>query len=142
MADNICFEKVWQDELAFKLKVTCKTEFIAVSAGIYAADEDIGELQNAIQEFLYQKIDNRRWMVGAWGDSSVAAMSLEFRYQDKQGHILIEVFLELDDGGSLDEHHCCFYVKTEWGLLDAFCRYLDRLKAWGIGARVELNSPF
>ena len=54
------------------------------------------------------------------GNASTACVSSRFFWKDKLGHIGVEVFAELDDGGDYTEHNCCFFVSTEYGLLMNF----------------------
>lgn len=58
---------------------------------------------------------------------------------DELGHIAIEVFAELDDGGDYSKHNCCFFVRTEYGLLMNFCDHLDQLKNGSVGCEIRLN---
>lgn len=66
-------------------------------------------------------------------------MSFRFFRKDTLGHIVIEVFMELDDGGNYTQHHCCFYVGTEVGLLLNFCESLKQLKKESAGYEIQLN---
>ena len=59
----------------------------------------------------------------------------------RSGHIGIEVFAELDDGGNYTEHNCCFFINTEYGLLMNFCERLFRLKNSPAGYEIQLNCP-
>ena len=61
-------------------------------------------------------------------------------HKDRLGHILIEVYMELDDGGSYSTHNCCFYLNTEMGLLERFCNKLPKLKQEPLGIEVILNE--
>lgn len=65
--------------------------------------------------------------------------SLRFFRKDKLGHIIIEVFVELDDGGDYAEHNCCFFVSTEYGLLMNFCESLVQLKKNPVEYEIQLN---
>ena len=67
-------------------------------------------------------------------------VSLNFLHKDKLGHLLVEVYMELDDGGKLSIHNCCFYINTEVGLLTEFCERLPRLKKGSLEATVVLNG--
>ena len=61
-------------------------------------------------------------------------------HKDKLGHILVEVYLELNDGGDYDYHNCCFYVDTELGLLEEFSKKLYILKEPQLGKVIKLNQ--
>ena len=80
------------------------------------------------------------WANGEKGDGSTACLSLRFFNKDKLGHINIEVYAELDDGGKHSEHNCCFFVETEYGLLMNFSERLDRLKNRPAGCEIRLND--
>ena len=77
---------------------------------------------------------------GKKGDDSTACITFEFIHKDKLGHILIEVYMELDDGGNYSSHNCCFYLNTEIGLLEKFCQKLPTLKRELLGIEVVLND--
>lgn len=80
--------------------------------------------------------------MGKWqkGDDSNACITFEFIHKDRLGHILIEVYMELDDGGNYSSHNCCFYLNTEIGLLEKFCQKLPTLKRELLGIEVVLND--
>lgn len=62
-----------------------------------------------------------------FGDNTTPCVSFSFIRSDLLGHVLIQVTMELDDGAPLSEHNCCFYVKTELGLLHSFALVLPTL---------------
>ena len=80
------------------------------------------------------------WENGKKGDDSNACITFEFIHKDRLGHILIEVYMELDDGGNYSSHNCCFYLNTEIGLLEKFCQKLPTLKRELLGIEVVLND--
>ena len=77
---------------------------------------------------------------GTKGDDSTQFICLEIWCEDKLGHVIIEVYLELDDGSLYSKHNCCFYVRTELGLLNRFGKSLSLLNEKGIGRKVILGS--
>jgi len=149
MKDNIEIERVWQETDFFMVKITCSSEVIKAITQTYITDEGIDELANLIGRFIYDYVEdnnespeNYLWETGEKGDQSTAYVSMRFVRKDSLGHIQIEVYLELDDGGSFSKHNCCFYVETELGLLESFGKRLGRLKEQQIGTRVALSfSP-
>ena len=64
---------------------------------------------------------------------------LKFFHKDKLGHIQIEVYMELDDGGIFSSHNCCFYVSTELGLLLKFNKALYLFKEQQLKQKITLN---
>ena len=79
------------------------------------------------------------YLAGTKGDESTPFISLEFWCEDNLGHIVIEVYMELDDGASYSKHNCCFFIKTETGLLNNFGKSLGTLNERGVGKKIILN---
>ena len=94
-----------------------------------------------IRQFLYSKDSDETssWSSIGSEDGSVACVSLRFLKKDMLGHIAVEVFAVIDDGGSYAEHHSCFFVNTEYGLLMNFCNRLVQLKENPAGYEIQLN---
>lgn len=140
MTDNIVFCKLWQEDDLMELQTVCSSAVITVASKIYVSVSAIDELMLQIAQFLKKGKEEASWQSGERGNASAACLSLRFIRKDGQGHIAIEVFAELDDGGSHAEHNCCFFVGTEYGLLMNFCRNLVQLKEKPTGCAIRLNG--
>ena len=140
MKDNIIFSKIWEDDDIIELKVECSSSVATISSQIYVSDSLIDELIFQIKQFLDGNIEEGLWANEDKGNDSTACVSLRFFSKDKLGHIIIEVFAELDDGGNFNEHNCCFFVGTEYGLLMSFCESLVCLKNHPVGYEIRLND--
>ena len=138
--DNIMITRVWQDDWFFKVEVRCKTKFIDVIEKVYTQDSMIDDLCNKLDAFLSGKVESACWKNGERGDGYSPCIELQFLHKDKCGHILIDVFMEIDDGGSLETHNCCFYLNTELGLLYRFREKLLNLKTQQLGVQVALSE--
>ena len=141
MEDNIIFSKVWEDDCLIELRVTCTSSAASVISSIYVSDDSINELICKIRQFLYSKDSDETssWSSIGSEDGSVACVSLRFLKRDMLGHIAVEVFAVIDDGGSYAEHHSCFFVNTEYALLMNFCNRLVQLKENPAGYEIQLN---
>lgn len=139
MKDNIIFSKLWEDNVLMQLKVVCSSSVATVTSKIYVTDSLIDELICQIKQFLDGNNAEGLWANGKKGNASTACVSFRFFKKDKLGHIVIEVFAELDDGGDYNEHNCCFFVNTEYGLLMNFCKSLVKLKKKQPGCEIQLN---
>lgn len=139
MKDNIIFSKIWQDDDVIELKVVCSSSVATITSKIYVSDPLIDELICQIKQFLDGNNEEGLWANEDKGNDSTACVSLRFFRKDKLGHIVIEVFAELDDGGDYTEHNCCFYISTEYGLLMSFCESLVQLKKNQVGYEIQLN---
>ena len=122
------------------MEIECKTEFIAVRGKVYTTDSLIDDLYNKIEKFLSGNADSTCWQNGTRGDMTTPCITFQFSHKDKLGHVLIEVFMEIDDGGTLSAHNCCFYINTEIGLLYQFKKNLLKLKTPQLGAQISLNN--
>lgn len=139
MKDNIILRKVWQDNDMAEVEVICSSSVVTAVSKIYVCNEIIDELRLEIDLFLRECIQEGFWISGELGNDSTACVSFRFNKKDRQGHVLVEVFMELDDGGGFDKHNCCFYVNTEYGMLMNFCKSLNYLKTNLPGFALQLN---
>ena len=139
MEDNIELEKIWYDDNLIQLKIVCSSAIINVQAKIYVSNSLIDDLIHQLKSFIDGQINEGLWANETRGNDSPTCFSLRFLRKDNRGHVLIEVFLELDDGGNLEVHNCCFFIETEYGLLSSFCQKLSSLKDRVIGLKVVLN---
>ena len=140
MKDNITVEKIWQDNELIELSVVCSSKVVIVSTKIYVSSFLINKLILKIDQFLQTKCEECVWECGERGDHSTASLSFKFLRRDSLGHILIEVFVEVDDGGSYADHHCCFFIETELGLLTMFRNQLKRIPESDLYYEIQLNN--
>lgn len=124
----------------FGVSKTHSHSVATITSQIYVSDSLIDELICQIKQFLDGNIEEGLWANEDKGNDSTACVSLRFLSKDKLGHINIEVFAELDDGGNFTEHNCCFFVGTEYGLLMSFCESLVCLKSHPVGYKISLND--
>lgn len=139
--DNIILSKIWQDSELMELAAECTSPLVTARVKIYVSDALIDELVQKICTFLGGQCNETEWANEVRGSGSTACLSLRFLKKDTLGHVLIEVFTEVEDGGDYETHNCCFYVHTECGLLRQFCYELSSLKDRAAGCEVYLN-PF
>ena len=136
--DCLSIERVWEDAEYFEIEVVAQSKLISASVRSYTTATSIGELALHLANFPQKSDDRYIWENGIKGDASTPFVSLEFWCEDKLGHITIEVYMEIDDGASYSKHNCCFYVKTETGLLNSFGKSLNLLKKQGVNKKVTL----
>ena len=138
--DYIKMERVWQDNDMFELKVLCVSDIISVSTNIYIDDYHINTLINKLNLIINNEIEHFQFLVSKRGNETANCLSLDFYKKDKLGHVLIEVYMELLDGGDFNTHNCCFYIKSEIGLLWQFLHDLPSIKEPIIGSYLILNK--
>ena len=140
MIDNLTITRVWQDDDFFQIEVNCNNQFASAKSRIYTDDCLIDDLYNKVGMFLSGQEDSVFWQNGTKGNATTPCISLRFLHKDKVGHIFIEVFVEIEDGGDFDTHNCCFYINTEMGLLYQFRDKLLNVKKKQLGVQVSLNG--
>lgn len=138
--DKLYFNRIWEDQDFFELEIRAETQIICSSVKTYITNVAIDELSKVLELFLVQNEGLAFWENGKKGNNSTPYVSLSIGRKDKYGHILLEIYMEIDDGGDLSKHNCCFYIETEVGLLEDFQKSLSLLKEPGIGCTIVLNN--
>lgn len=138
--DNIIIRKIWQDSDMVELRFVCLSPIVSVKSQIYVSDLSIDNLIGSIRLFLENYSEERTWTSGKKGNDTLACLSLRFIKKDNLGHIAVEIYAEIDDGGDYSIHNCCFFVNTEYGLLEQFCNKLTLLKDNAVGNEIQLND--
>ncbi len=140
MDNKMEMEIIWRDGDFIELQVICSSTVVSATAQIYVTNQLIASLISQIQMFLSREVEETTWINEKRGDDTTACLSLRFINADNCGHILIEVYMEIDDGGAYSVHHCCFFLRTEIGLLTTFGKNLSLLRLGNPGTKVVLND--
>jgi hypothetical protein len=133
-------KKIWEDDNLIEIELTCISSVVTTRSRIYVCDDLIDELADQINHFLEGEKKEIVWQNEKKGNQSPPCIILHFLNKDARGHILVEVFLEIDDGGDFAKHNCCFYINTEHGLLMNFVNKLERLKSKSKMCEIQLND--
>jgi len=136
--DTLSIERVWEDADYFEIEVTAQSKFVRASVRSYTTVASINELASQLAIFPQKSDDRFIWENGTKGDDSTPFVSLEIWCKDKLGHVVIEVYMEVDDGASYNKHNCCFFIETTPGLINNFGKSLTLLNVRGIGKKVTL----
>ena len=137
--DVLSLEKIWKDNEFYEVEFKASSEFVGVKTKAYVIPEKISELAKRLSDFPESKNDEFYWESGTKGEGYAPCFSLGFKCDDC-GHVKIEVYCEIDDGASLEKHNCCFFVKSEIGLVNRFGKSLFNINNGEIGAKAELNK--
>ena len=140
MIDYMEMKKIWFDSEMAQFAVECSSEVITARVKIYATDAMIDDLINQIQQFLEGKVEESFWANEEKGNNTLPCLLMRFFRKDNLGHIFIEIYMELDDGGDFNSHNCCFYLSTEIGLLEEFCNQLPILQQKAVPVTITLNG--
>ncbi len=148
--NNITIKKTYEDSFVndgvkginfIEAEFVCQSDFVTAKNSVYIGSLD--ELVEKIELFLSGKTADVTWCSGTRGDGYTPFNELRFIRKDRAGHVLVEVFMEIDDGEEQNadsaKHNCCFYVNTEYGRLDSFVKGVSKLFYAEIGYEVSLN---
>jgi hypothetical protein len=136
--DNLLFERIWQDKDFFELRITASSRVAKATVDCYAIDEDILDLSKGLSVFPKTVDDELFWSLSEKGEKYTPYFSMRVFCKDKYGHIRIEVYLEICDGGPLESHNTCFYIDTEAGLLNKFGEKVKCLIKPEVGTKVSI----
>lgn len=124
--DNIIFEKVWQDDNLIELKISANSEFVSAHQNCYIEDKKLKELSEKICNFVEDYNENCYLEFGKKEENYSPAFSMNILPADMLGHVKIEVDIEIEDNDTR-AHRCCFYVKSELGLVEQLGKALKEL---------------
>jgi len=140
--DNLIFERIWQNEEFFGVKITAISKSITASACVNVFPEYITKLSESLSRFPGKPKDTLFWEVGVRGFIYHPYLSLRVYCIDGLGHIKIEVRMEINDEDSpIDQHSCHFFINTETAILNEFGKRLIRLSKPIVGQLIALNDP-
>lgn len=139
MDDNITMEKIWQEEDLIEFQIKCSSEYIIANQTCYIQSSDLKNICEQIIKCVSQLQQNCYLEFGKKVGNYTPAFSMDILEIGASGHVKIEVDMEIADNDTR-KHRCCFYVKTELGLLEKFGAELKNLIEEDIGNQVILNN--
>ncbi len=135
--DNIIFEKIWQDDTLIELKISANSEFVSAYQSCYIQDKKIEEAAETICNFVQNYGESCYLEFGKKEGNYTPAFSMRILPADTSGHVKIEVDIEIADNDTRS-HRCCFYVKSELGLIERLGMALKNLIVEQDGCKVSL----
>lgn len=135
--DNIIFEKVWQDKSLIELKISASSEFVSAYQSCYIQDWKLEETAEKICNFVGKYDESCYLEFGKKEGKYTPAFSMCMMPADMSGHVKIEVDIEIADNDTRS-HRCCFYVKSELGLIEHLGKGLKKLIIEQDGIKVSL----
>ena len=135
--DNIIFEKICQDDSLIELKISANSEFVSAYQSCYIQDKKLEEIAETICKFIENYNETCYLEFGKKEGNYTPAFSMCLLPADISGHIKIEVDIEIEDNDTRS-HRCCFYVKSELGLIERLGMSLKKLIIEQDGYEVSL----
>ena len=135
--DNIIFKKIWQDENLIELKISANSKFVSAYQNCYIQDMKLEEIAEKILDFMGNYREACYLEFGKKEGNFTPAFSMCILPPDMSGHVKIEVDIEIADNDTRS-HRCCFYVKSELGLIEQLGIALKKLITEQDGSEVSL----
>ncbi|MBR0490530.1 MAG: hypothetical protein IJJ82_00595 [Clostridia bacterium] len=136
--DNLIFKKIWQDEDLLELNIIGMCDYVKAHQDCYISKKDLEELANKIKK-INDTCEKIYLEFGKKDGDYTPAFSLLIMPKNKNGHIKIEVDMEINDIETRT-HRCMFFVNTELGMLEKFSEKMKRIKDFEIGKMICLNE--
>lgn len=136
--DNLIFKKIWQDEDLLELNIIGMCDYVKAHQDCYISKKDLEELANKIKK-INDTCEKIYLEFGKKDVDYTPAFSLLIMPKNKNGHIKIEVDMEINDIETRT-HRCMFFVNTELGMLEKFSEKMKRIKDFEIGKMICLNE--
>ena len=137
--DNIIFKKIWQDDNLIELEISANCEFAAAYQSCYVEDKALLEISKRIQKYIDNCNESCYLEFGKKEGNYTPAFSMCILPANALGHMQVEVNIEIADNDTR-LHRCCFYVKSELGLIERLGISLKNLVTAFEGETVLLNS--
>lgn len=135
--DNIVFEKVWQDENLIELKISAISEFVSAYQSCYIQDKVLNEISEKMCKYVDNVQETCYLEFGKKEGNYTPAFSMSILPAEMSGHTKIEVDIEVADNDTRC-HRCCFYVKSEIGLIERLGINLKKLVTEAEGSIISL----
>lgn len=136
--ENIIFEKIWQDENLIELKVSASSEFVSAHQSCYVQNSLLENISDKIKNYLDNYHNPCYLEFGQKKGNYTPAFSMCILPIETSGHMKIEVDIEIADNDTRS-HRCCFYVKSELGLIERLGLSLNSLITAPCGEEIYLN---
>ena len=136
---NLSIERIWEDTGFFEIEVFAQSKLASGRIKTYIPNGGLDDLALVLVSFPKNFSSRYFWEAGGKGEDPGPYVSFEFWCEDKLGHIIIEIYMDINDG-AVSKHNCCFYIKTEAGFLNKFGTSLPLLNECGIGKKITLHQ--
>ena len=137
--DNIIIEKIYEDTDLMEIKINVISKFVTAhqhcytySEGLETHSDEIISYSKKIQEDYYAEFGEKE-------GNYTPAFSLKFLKAEANGHLKIEVDLEIDDNEER-KHRCSCYIKTDLGSVERFGNALRSLATSDVGVEIRLHD--
>lgn len=130
--NNIVFEKMWQDDDLFEVKILAQSERVTAFQKCYIQKSDLIEASNRILEYAKDYTKDQYIEMGCKEGNYTPAFSMSLLKADVSGHMKIEVDVEIADIDNRS-HRCRYFVESELGAIERLGMNLLNMTSADIG---------
>lgn len=131
-------KKHWEEEELLELKVRADSTFVNAYQYCYIQKETLKTIGNRITGYVQNNQSDCYVEFGKKTGNYTPAFSLQFLQANQNGHVQIEVDMEIDDNDSRC-HRCSFYVNSDLGCIEQFGKGIVEI-ANNHMTEIELNE--
>ncbi len=139
--DNIVFEKIWEDDCIFEIKVTATSKYVTAYQKFYIDEKRLSDISQRIVQYSKFFKEPCYVQTGEKKGNFTPAFSMNISNIDMSGHVKIEVDIEISDIEDRS-HRCLYYIKTDLGSLEIFGKKIERLCHSKVGSKVWLHQIY
>lgn len=137
--DNIIIEKIYNDCELIELRISAVCEYVSAFQYAYVQKQNLESLSIGILHYSLNPNKECYFEFGNKKGNYTPAFSLTFYPSDKNGHVYIEVDMEINDNSDR-RHRCQFYVRSAIGSVEIFAKRLMYLTTGPNGTIVNLHN--
>lgn len=138
--DNIIIEKIWKDIDFFEIRITAKSRLASSTIDTYISKREINQFSKKVLKMAQTNKIDYYWDGRIKNSKESPEWYFKISNEDLLGHILIEIYMNINDSESIKQHSCCFYVRTELGKLIEFAEKIVKLNDGAVGSIVMLTD--
>lgn len=137
MMDNLLIQKVWNDDFVMEFRIVGISHYVSAHQDCYLDMKCVENTSELLNEVCNGSIKECYIVWGIKEGPYTPAFSMKVMWKDKQGHLTIELDIEIADDTSRT-HRCVFSISCEVGALERFANNLLNLSEARIGEFVSL----
>lgn len=135
--NNITFEKLWEDDTSIEVKITAESKFSKSYQMCYVDETELKQMINKINLYITDYSKDVYIEFGEKEGNYTPAFSMKLMKAELNGHVNIEVDIEIDDIADRS-HRCKYFVESELGAIERFGQQANDFYKSNIGDSISL----
>lgn len=128
---------MWEDESLIEIKITAISKYSTSYQMCYINESELIEMISKINIYINNYTENVYIEFGDKKGNYTPAFSMKLLKADIQGHVKIEVDVEIDDNENRN-HRCIYFVESELGAIERFNQQAVKFFKSPIGTTISM----